>query len=91
LTRTGKYEQEPNGSFYKAAAGTHRGCLTGPSSANFNLYLYKLSGSKWIQVATGTSSTSTEDISYTGTAGYYMWRVISISGSGSFTLRIQRP
>jgi subtilisin family serine protease len=67
---------------------THRGILTGPGSADFDLYLQKLNGSTWTTVASGLGYTANEDVSYTGTAGTYRWRVYSYSGSGSFTLSI---
>ncbi|MDQ3407814.1 MAG: S8 family peptidase [Chloroflexota bacterium] len=92
LSGSGDYDYQPNGNyFYTSRSGTHRGCLTGPTSADFDLYLQKWNGSSWVNVAQGIGSTSTEDVSYNGTAGYYVWRVVSYSGSGSYTLKIQRP
>lgn len=92
LSGTGDYDYHPNGTyFYTGASGTHRGCLTGPSGTDFDLYLWKWNGFGWSTVAQGTGSTSTENVTYNGTAGYYVWRVYSYSGSGSYTLKIQRP
>ncbi len=45
----------------------------------------------WSIVARGEGETSTENVSYTGTAGYYFWRVRSYSGSGSYSFQMQRP
>jgi hypothetical protein len=42
-------------------------------------------------VAASESSSSTETITYTGTAGYYEWEVYSYRGSGSYTLQISHP
>jgi hypothetical protein len=42
-------------------------------------------------VAQSIGLTSSEDISYYGTAGYYVWRVVSYSGSGSYTFGMTRP
>ena len=67
---------------------THRGVLRGPAGADFDLYLQKFNGSTWTTVASGLGYTANEDVSYTGTAGTYRWRVYSYSGSGSFTLQI---
>jgi hypothetical protein len=33
----------------------------------------------------------TEAINYSGTAGYYYWRIYSYSGSGSYSLCIKKP
>lgn len=92
LSGTGDYDIQPNGTYYSSGtSGTHVGCLTGPSSADFDLYLYKWNGTAWGIVARSESATSTETISYSGTAGYYYWEVSSYSGSGSYTLKTARP
>jgi aqualysin 1 len=67
---------------------THRGVLRGPAGADFDLYLQKRNGSTWQNVASGLSYSASEDVSYTGTAGAYRWRVYAYSGSGSFTLAV---
>jgi serine protease len=92
LSGTGDSDYHPNGSYYYSnVSGTHRGWLQGPSSADFDLYLQKWNGFSWTTVARSESATSTEQIAYTGTAGYYRWRVYSFSGSGSYTFWLQRP
>jgi subtilisin family serine protease len=92
LTYAGDADIQPNGTyFYTPTAGTHYGCLTGPSGADFDLALYRWSGSAWTRVAVSQGFTSTENITYNGTAGYYYWRVYSYSGTGSYTLKIKRP
>jgi hypothetical protein len=44
-----------------------------------------------VTVAVSESVTSTEQIAYNGTLGYYRWRVYSYSGSGPYTFWLQRP
>ncbi|HEX6084476.1 MAG TPA: M4 family metallopeptidase [Thermoanaerobaculia bacterium] len=78
-------------SYTASVSGTHTGKLTGPSTADFDLYLQKWNGSSWAIVARGESSTSTENVTYSGTSGSYRWRVYSYSGSGSFTLCTTKP
>ncbi|GLZ33508.1 hypothetical protein Lesp02_56960 [Lentzea sp. NBRC 105346] len=83
---------QPNGSYYySGSSGTHSGCLTGPSGTDFDLYLQKWNGSAWTTVASAESSSSSETISYSGTAGYYTWQVYAYSGSGSYTLKTSNP
>ncbi|MDJ0837916.1 MAG: M12 family metallo-peptidase [Acidobacteriota bacterium] len=91
LSGTGQQQFQPNGTYYYSGSGTHTGALTGPGSADFDLYLWKWNGSSWVAVASSTSPTSTENISYNGTSGYYAWRVYSYSGSGSYTLCLNTP
>ncbi|HZH30921.1 MAG TPA: S8 family peptidase [Pyrinomonadaceae bacterium] len=93
LSGTGDYDIHPNGTYYySSVSGTHRGWLRGPTSgADFDLYLQKWNGSSWVIVARGETATSSEDVAYSGTAGYYQWQVYSYSGSGSYNFWIQRP
>jgi serine protease len=92
LSGTGDSDYHPNGSWYfSGAAGVHRGWLRGPSNADFDLYLQKWNGFSWVIVARSESATSEEQIAYSGTSGYYRWRVYSFAGSGSYSFWLQRP
>jgi len=42
-------------------------------------------------VAVAQTTSSTESISYSGTAGTYRWRVYSYSGSGRYVSGMTRP
>jgi serine protease len=89
---SGATQYKPGSSGYTSASGTHTGKLTGPASgADFDLYLERWNGSSWSVVASGTSASSTESVSYNGTSGTYRWRVKSYSGSGSYTLCTTKP
>ena len=93
LSGTNAYKQMPTSSGYTVTrSGTHRGCLTGPSTADFDLALYKRTWSgSWSRVAVSQGTTSTESIAYSGTAGTYYWRVHSYSGGGTFAFGMTRP
>jgi serine protease len=92
LSGTGDFDYQPNGTFYfSSVSGTQRGWLRGPTNADFDLYLQKWNGFFWSTVARSESVTSEEQIAYSGTSGYYRWRVNSFSGSGSYTFWLQRP
>ncbi len=78
-------------SFTTTASGTHTGCLTGPSGTDFDLYLDKWNGSSWVEVAAGERSSSTENVTYNGTAGQYRWTVYAYSGSGTYSLKYGKP
>lgn len=74
LSGTGASTYQPNGSYYQSTvSGTHSGSLTGPSNADFDLYLQKWNGSAWATVGSSEGTTSTESVSYNGSAGYYRW------------------
>jgi serine protease len=92
LSGTGSYEIQPDGNYYySSVSGSHQGWLEGPSGTDFDLRLYKWNGSSWSQVASSLKSGSSESISYSGTAGYYYWRIESYSGSGSYDFWLKRP
>jgi serine protease len=92
LSGTGDSDYHPSGSWYfSSVSGVHRGWLGGPSGADFDLYLQKWSGSRWVIVARSEGMTSEEQIAYSGTSGYYRWRVYSFRGSGSYSFWLQRP
>ena len=92
LGGAGDYDYHPGGTYYySGSSGTHRGCLIGPSDTDFDLYLWKWNGSYWATVAYATSTSSTEEVVYSGTSGYYVWRVESYTGSGNYTFSMTRP
>jgi aqualysin 1 len=92
LSGANDYDMQPNITGYTATrSGTHRGCLRGPSTADFDLALYKRSATSWQRVAISQRTGASEDISYNGTAGTYYWRVYSYSGSGSYGFGMARP
>jgi vibriolysin len=93
LSGTGASQIQPNGTWYQTTvSGTHTGKLVGPASgADFDLYLQQWNGSAWVNVASGTGSTATENVTYSGVANYYQWNVVSYTGSGSYTLCISHP
>ncbi|GAB4084663.1 alpha-lytic protease prodomain-containing protein [Myceligenerans cantabricum] len=74
----------PSASGFSAGSGTFRGCLDGPSGADFDLYLQKYSGG-WYTVAQGITPSDDETVTYSGTAGTYRWVVDAYSGSGSYS------
>jgi len=93
LSGSGASSYVPTSSGYVSSiSGTHSGRLTGPSGADFDLYLQKKNASgAWAAVAAGESASSTESIDYAGTSGSYRWRVYSYSGSGSYKLCTKKP
>lgn len=92
LTGSGNYQYEPHDTYYySGVSGYHQGWLRGTSGTDFDLYLYRWDGSKWVLVAQGISSSSDEYISYNASAGYYLWKVQSYSGSGTYDFWLRRP
>jgi hypothetical protein len=84
LSGPGDYDIQPCGTYY-LGAGTQQGALTGNGGTDYDLYLYKWNGSAWTVVAASASSSYFEQISYSGTVGYYFWEIYSYAGAGNYT------
>jgi subtilisin family serine protease len=91
VTNGGSSYQPNNTYYYSSVSGSHQGWLLGPSGTDLDLYLWKWNGSTWVVVASGTTSSNNETVSYSGTAGYYEWEVRSYSGGGSYSLYLKHP
>ena len=88
----GQSQIQPGGSWYQSTvAGAHKVCLTGPAGTDFDIYLDKWNGSGWTQVGLSEGATSSETINYSGTAGYYRYRVVNYSGVGAYTMTYSKP
>lgn len=93
---TGDYDWWHGLYFY--AGSTYRFTLVMPCSADFDLYVYRVTGRDWSGNKTysllckGTLGRCiTEDFTcYVSTSGNYELKVVSFSGSGSYTLRVYR-
>jgi Bacterial pre-peptidase C-terminal domain len=83
-------QYQPSSSGFSYGGGTLKGVLSGPGSADFDLYLQRLSGSTWSTVARSEGATASETINYAAGAGTYRWRVYSYAGTGSYTLEVTR-
>lgn len=92
LSGTGVSQYEPLNTYYfSSGSGTHQGWLVGPGATDFDLYLWKWDGVSWVQVASATSFSSTESISYAGSSGWYLWGVYSYSGAGPYHFWLKKP
>ena len=91
LGGSGDYDIQPDGNYFRSNAGTHTGTLTGSSGTNFDLRLWRWSSRRWSMVASSSNTSSSEAVSYQGDAGYYLWQVISRSGSGGYIFVMNRP
>ena len=81
---------EPDGGYFGHNGGQINLSLSGPSNADFELALWKWSNGRWYVVASSTTSSSSESISYQAGSGYYTVRVYSYSGSGNYSLTIEK-
>ena len=72
--------------------GTHQFELFGPAGADFDLYLYKANRrGRYSEVASATTGTADESLSYSGKSGDYIIQVQSYSGGGDYALCYDLP
>lgn len=82
----------PSTYFYVDSYGYLDGWLNGDNpDANFDLYLYRWSGSSWMYAGSRTSNDSEEHLRRFASPGYYVWVVMSDSGSGNYELWVDVP
>lgn len=92
LSGAGAVSYQPGGTYVSSAqGGTFKMSLAGPAGANFDLLLYRWVNNAWSLVARSNQVGSSDSLSYTGPAGYYLAGVYSVSGSGAFTLTYDFP
>jgi hypothetical protein len=91
LTGTGLTQYQPCGTYYWGNGGNQIGSLRGPGGTDFDLYLWRWDGTSWVQVASATSVSSNENITYNGAAGWYLWGAYSYSGSGTYHFYYDHP
>jgi matrixin len=91
LNATGAVQYQPCGTYYYGNAGLQKGYLRGPAGTDLDLYLHRWNGTQWVQVASATSLSNNENISYNGAAGWYLWEVRSYSGTGTYHFYEEHP
>lgn len=92
LSGNGDSDIQINGNYFEFEGGNLRATLKGPSSANFNLYLYKwnsLTGSRAL-TSSSTNTSSNETIYVNVDQGSYYFLVYSLSGYGRYELDIEK-
>jgi hypothetical protein len=88
---SGVTQYQPCGTYYWGNAGNQIGALRGPAGSDFDLYLWRWNGTSWVQVASATTISNNENITYNGAAGWYLWGVYSYSGSGTYHFYYDHP
>ncbi len=96
LSGSGDADYYSSAAGFESNGGVFEAWLEGPGSADFDLALEKYSsslffGDSWSQVASSESTSSSEQISYTGGAGTYRWKVLSYSGAGDYSVYYLTP
>jgi vibriolysin len=79
-------------SYSTVTSNKHTAHLFGPAGSNYDLYLERYDSGVWNVVASGTTSSTNEIVTYSGSSGQqYRWRVTSVTGTGTFNLYTNTP
>ena len=90
LSGSGDFAYMPDGSYYYLRRSkTQRIYLQGPSDANFDLYLYRWNGREFKLYKKSTGANADEKISRYSSRGYYLLKVVAVSGEGDFKVYIK--
>jgi hypothetical protein len=87
----GLTQYQPCGTYYFGNSGVQNGYLRGPVGSDFDLYLWRWDGTQWVVVASSATTSTNENISYSGAAGWYLFGVYSYSGSGTYHFYTSHP
>jgi len=78
--------------YYSAAPGTHRGYLRGTPGTNFNLQLFEWNGAAWVLKSSAAGASTNEFIQFSSLiTQFYMYKVSSALGAGTFDFWLERP
>ena len=71
--------------------GVYAGSLKVSGVAQIGFSLERKKGNKWSTVSSSLGTSSSESVSFNGSASTYRWRIYSLNGGGSYTLCSQTP
>lgn len=77
---------QPNSKGFNHSGGQLSAQLSSSASGDFDLYLQKKEGVRWIDVDSSANDSHNESISYNGTSGLYRWEVYAYEGSGRYKI-----
>lgn len=79
---------QPNSKGFEWAGGTLAAKLSSPvQGGDFDLYLQKKEGVRWVDVGSSNNEGHNENISYNAAVGTYRWEVYAYEGSGDYTIQ----
>ena len=81
----------PSATGFSSGGGTFKGYLRGGAGTDFDLYLDKKTLGVWQAVASSATTSSSEDVVYSGGSGTYRWRIKAYSGSGTYDFYYKNP
>jgi subtilisin family serine protease len=83
---------EPDGQYWNQTGhGRIQAWLTGTPGTDADLYLQRWSGRSWSYVASSTSTSADERLTYDASAGFYRVMVYAYNGGGTYDVWVNAP
>jgi streptogrisin C len=82
----GRAQNQPDGRWFRADAGTQEACLQAPDGVRAALELQRFAGAGFRTVAAADTAAGVARLTADTPAGVYRYRVVGLSGAGDYTL-----
>lgn len=77
---------QPNSKGFEHSGGELKAVLSSSANGDFDLYLQRKEGVKWIDVASSIQKGNNESITLNATVGKYRWEVYAYEGGGEYKI-----
>jgi len=93
LRGTGDRQVVPSDGFFRAGSGAQAACLAPPAGADLDVALQQWTGTRFRTVARAAAAGvgGTENLTFSGSAGFYRYVVSSAAGGGDYSLQVGLP
>lgn len=82
---------QPNGTKgFEHKGGMLKASLSSQASGDFDLYLQKKEGVRWVDVGSSTNEGHSENITYNAAEGLYRWEVYAYDGQGDYQIKLEK-
>lgn len=81
---------QPNSKGFNHTGGLVKATLHSNATGDFDLYLQKKEGVRWIDVGSSANTGHSENIEYNGAEGLYRWEVYAYEGQGDYQIKISK-
>ncbi|WP_319458955.1 S1 family peptidase [Micromonospora sp. RTP1Z1] len=82
----GRAQNQPDGRWFRTAAGSQEACLDAPEGTLVALQLQRFTGASFQTVASADTADGVARLSADTPAGVYRYRVVGLDGAGAYTL-----
>lgn len=79
---------QPKTKGFKHQGGMLKAKLSSNVRGDFDFYLQKKEGMRWVDVSSSTNEGHNETIQYNGAAGLYRWEIYAYEGSGEYSVEL---